>query len=182
MQVLLYSILFFQIYLAIGDSPDREVSATNCESDKFYYSANTDRPPHTNEIALAGSKCLWAQRAIFTWPSINKTLIQKTFHITLPDTVASFVSFIYEQYIRLTLEVTHAGGIILYDYNFVGDIDADKDFIESLKSDLKTTLIFINEHNGSAYRVNINPLIVADCVPFNVPIDRKNLNNSRIDI
>lgn len=142
----------------------------NCSDQLFYFSSESDEP--TLEIIVnKANKCLYEQRAIFTIPQINKMLLERVFKIKVSQFISQLFENVYSLFLKLFFNNDNFpyGGIILYDYNFKGNLEDDKSKIDEFRKIKSRELFFYNKLTKSKFLVVIEPYILADCVPFNVP-------------
>lgn len=142
----------------------------NCSDQLFYFSSENDEPT-LETIVNKASKCLYEQRAIFTIPQINKKLLERVFKIKVNQFISQFFENIYSLFLKFFFNNDNFpyGGIILYDYNFKGSLEYDKNKIDEYRKTKSRELFFYNKLTKSKFLVVIEPYIFADCVPFNVP-------------
>lgn len=163
----------------------------NCDDRIFLFESNFDEEPSLDEIVKNAADCLYEQRAVFTEPQINNRLIKRVLNIEVNDFFGTILQKSYDLYLKafFTNNYFPYGGIILYDYNFSEDFEADYKFINNLKSKKTRKLQFYNSKFDSFYEVSIEPYLFSDCVPFNVPhvycrgvdIDSTSASNKVID-
>ena len=145
-------------------------SLDQCYGYDFEFTSTDDREPTISEIIKGAGNCLNEQRAIYTKPEINGALIKRVYDVKLPRFIESLSTYIYSFYVSYTMPKKLQAGIILYDYNFNKNFASDKQKIEHIRRSSLINIYMKNSKTGSKYRILINPFIVSDCVPFNVPI------------